>query len=72
MPLAPIKIDPDTFYPESSVVLNFGISSTALARGRREGTLRFRRVGGQTLYLGRWLLAWLGHVPTLLPEGGRP
>lgn len=63
MPLATIKIDPDAIYPEGSVVLFLEIPSSALARARREGALRFRRVGGRTLYLGQWLLDWLGQTP---------
>jgi hypothetical protein len=55
---AGVKIDPNTIYDDGDLVTNLGIASASLIRARREGQLRYRRVGHRALYLGRWLLEW--------------
>jgi hypothetical protein len=56
---AGILIHPECFYDDEAVYTALGISQGTLARARRAGDLRFVRKGQRTLYLGRWLLAWL-------------
>lgn len=55
----PARIDPDGVYSDGDVRLLLGLSSSALARARREGSLRFSRQGNSLLYRGVWLLDWL-------------
>jgi hypothetical protein len=57
--IKPIEIDADAIYDDAAVVLAIGIPSGVLARARRAGQLRFRRIGRRTLYSGRWLKEWL-------------
>jgi hypothetical protein len=57
--LAGVKIEPEAIYDDGALVLALGIASAALVRARRQGQLRFRRVGNRSLYLGRWILDWL-------------
>ncbi len=61
-----VRIDPDALYDDSSIVLALGIASATLIRARRDGVLRYRRVGRRAVYLGRWLLDWLS-APDALP-----
>jgi hypothetical protein len=60
-----IRIDPDALYEDGTVRLMLGLTSAALSRARRDGQLRYRRVGNRMLYRGRWLLDWL--APELDP-----
>lgn len=69
MSFTAIKIDPEALYPEGAVALALDIPSATLARARRSGALRSRRVGNRTLYLGRWLLDWLAQGPPALDTG---
>jgi hypothetical protein len=69
MPPNAIRIDPDALYAEGAVAIALDIPTATLVRARRAGTLRFRRVGKRTLYLGRWLLDWLAQDPP--KEGDR-
>jgi hypothetical protein len=55
----PVRIDPDAIYPDGELRLLLDLPSATLARERRAGRLRYRRVGQRTYYLGRWVLAWL-------------
>lgn len=48
---------PDAVYTEGAVCRALGL--TSLAHARKSEGLRFARKGQKTLYLGRWLLAWL-------------
>ena len=59
----PIRLDPEAIYDTHALRLLLGLSSAALARGRREGTLRYARRGRQTYYIGAWVLAWLSSAP---------
>jgi hypothetical protein len=56
---AAFRIDPDAVYDDGAVVLSLDISSATLVRARRDGALRYRRVGRRAVYLGRWLIEWL-------------
>jgi hypothetical protein len=53
-----IRFEPDAFYDEDALRL-LGFDGEALARARREGELRCRRVGRVRLYKGEWLQRWL-------------
>jgi hypothetical protein len=59
-----IRFDPEAFYDEDALRI-LGLDSQALARARREGDLRCRRVGRVRLYKGAWLQEWLSR-----PEEG--
>ena len=52
-------IDPDAVYDDGSLALALGVTAAALAKGRRDGTLRHTRKGQRILYLGQWVLDWL-------------
>lgn len=60
----PAKIDAAAWYDDNALYA-LGISTAALARARKGGAVRFRRVGrgGRNLYLGRWVVAWLTGEP---------
>ena len=53
-----MRFDPETFYDEDTLRL-LGLESQALARGRKDGTLRYRQLGRARLYKGEWLQEWL-------------
>ena len=55
----PLVIEPTAVYTDGDLVLGFDLTHAALARARRDGDLRSTRKGRRTLYLGRWVLAWL-------------
>jgi hypothetical protein len=55
----PVRIDPEAVYTDGDLRLLLDLSSASLARERRTGRLRCRRVGQRMYYLGRWILAWL-------------
>ena len=55
----PIRIDPDAIYTDGGLRLLLDLPGAALARERRSGHLRSRRIGQRTYYLGRWILSWL-------------
>jgi hypothetical protein len=55
----PFTIEDSSIYDDGSLVIGLGIPSSRLARARRSGSLRFTRVAGRPMYLGRWLLRWL-------------
>jgi hypothetical protein len=52
-------IDPVGIY-DDSVFDRLDIPSQTLSRARRNGELRYTRKGNRTLYLGAWVLTWLG------------
>jgi hypothetical protein len=56
---SPVRIDPEAVYTDGELRLLLDLPSTTLARERRAGRLRSRRVGQRTYYLGRWILRWL-------------
>lgn len=53
-----IKIDPELYYAEDTLRIQ-GLDSDALAKARREGGLRAKRVGSFWVYKGAWLIEWL-------------
>lgn len=53
------QIDPAAVYDDGALNVALGLSSAAIAQGRRDGTLRYTRKGQRTLYLGQWILDWL-------------
>jgi hypothetical protein len=55
----PIRIDPEAVFDDGVLYQILGLTPAALASARRARTLRFTRQGKRTLYLGRWVLAWL-------------
>lgn len=54
-----VDINPDAVFDDGSLHIAMGLSPSAIARARREGHLRYRRIGKRTLYLGKWILEWL-------------
>jgi hypothetical protein len=68
----PARIEPDAIYDDGSLRLSLGLTAATLARARRRGELRSTRKGARTLYIGRWVLAWLageGADEVTAPEG---
>jgi hypothetical protein len=57
----PIQIDPVSIYDDTLLSTLLGVSAQTLARARRGGDLRYTRKGQRILYLGAWVLAWLGN-----------
>jgi hypothetical protein len=57
--LEPVSIDPEALYDDGSLRQALGLTDAALSNARRAGTLRYNRQGKRTLYLGKWILAWL-------------
>jgi hypothetical protein len=53
-----LRFDPDAFYDEDALRV-LGLDGDTLARARREGVLRCRRIGRVRLYKGEWLQEWL-------------
>src|SRR5262245_62291592 len=67
--LRAVAIDPDAVFDDAALHNELGLSASAVRRARRAGELRYTRKGQRTLYLGRWVLAWLGGE-TAGPEVG--
>jgi hypothetical protein len=57
--IEPVRIEPNHLFDDSALYQTFGLSQTALAAARRNGSLRFVRHGHRILYLGSWVLSWL-------------
>jgi hypothetical protein len=57
--IAGIRLDSTAIYDDGALYCVLGLSSSALARARRLGLLRYTRQGNRTLYLGQWVLDWL-------------
>jgi hypothetical protein len=53
------EISATGWYDDEALYAELGISAQALAKARRERSLRFTRRGNRTLYFGQWVLAWL-------------
>jgi len=73
--LDPIRIDLDAIYAEGALCLLLGMTSSALARARRAGDLKHRRLGRVVLYRGEWVMEWLlgeSITPGRKPGGGAP
>jgi len=69
--LEPVRIEPEALYDDGALHVALGLTAAALASARRAGTLRFTRQGKRTLYLGKWILAWLEVEAAPQPEGVR-
>jgi hypothetical protein len=67
---AGITLDPDAIYDDGALYCTLGLSATALARARRDGSLRFTRQGRRILYLGEWVTSWLKHSAVTPQEVG--
>ena len=61
--IEPVLIKPEALYDDGSLRQALGLTEAALATARRAGTLRYARQGKRTLYLGKWVLAWLESAP---------
>jgi hypothetical protein len=59
----PVLIAPEALYDDSALHQSLGLSPASVAAGRRAGMLRYTRQGKRTLYLGKWILAWLESAP---------
>ena len=67
-----LTIDPAGIYDDGALVLSLGLTHAALADARRQGDLRFRRVGRRVIYTGRALLDWLeSHPAATVPASAR-
>lgn len=62
----PVKIDPDAIYGDGQIRLLLGLTSSTIAKARRDGSLRYSRKGRQLYYRGQDVIAWL------FGEGDRP
>lgn len=49
----------DAIYSDGDLVLGLNTTHAALATARRDGKLRFARVGRQIVYRGDWVREWL-------------
>jgi hypothetical protein len=58
--IAAVKIEPEAIFDDTALTLTFGVTPTAIAKARRNGTLRYTRKGRRVLYFGRWVIEWLG------------
>ncbi len=67
--IEPVSIDPEALYDDGSLRQALGLTDAALAKARRSGTLRYTRQGKRTLYLGKWILAWLESAAAPQAEG---
>jgi hypothetical protein len=67
----PVLIAPEAVYDDGALHVALGLTDTTLAAARRAGALRYARQGKRTLYLGRWILAWLESAATQ-SEAARP
>jgi hypothetical protein len=68
--IEPVQIDPEALYDDGALQQALGLTSAALAKARKAGTLRHTRQGKRTLYKGAWILEWLESEsgPTEAPE----
>jgi hypothetical protein len=57
-----VELAPNAIVDDGTLYLELGISSSATAKARRAGLLRYSKVGRRVLYLGRWVLEWLEHA----------
>ena len=70
--IEPVLIEPEALYDDGSLRQAIGLTDAVLANARRAGTLRYTRQGKRTLYLGKWILAWLESQAAAQPEAARP
>ncbi len=70
--IEPVLIEPGALYDDGSLRQALGLTDAALANARRAGVLRYTRQGKRTLYLGKWILAWLESQAAPQTEAARP
>lgn len=61
--VTPARIDHDAIYTDGELRLLLDLPSATLARERRSGRLRYRRIGRRVYHLGSWVLDWLRSMP---------
>lgn len=54
-----LEINVTSIYDDAGLRLGLGVTSSTLARARRDGSLRFVRRGHTNFYTGRAVLDWL-------------
>jgi len=65
-------IEAQRWYTEEELRRGGVLTESMLARGRRDGRLKYREPGrGKRLYLGQWLLDWLERPEEAEAVGGR-
>jgi hypothetical protein len=69
--IEPVLIEPKGLYDDGALRQARGLTDAALANARRAGMLRYTRQGKRTLYLGKWILAWLESQAAPQPEAPR-
>ncbi len=52
-------VDPDGWYRTGWLFDTLGIVEEQLMAARKEGRLRFTKIGNCTFYQGAWIIAWL-------------
>lgn len=68
--IEPIRIEPDALYDDGALRQCIGVTPSALAAARRDGTLRFTRVGKRIFYRGEWIAEWLDAAARKVEGGG--
>jgi hypothetical protein len=58
--VAGVQLHPHAIYDDGALYCELGLTAATLARARRSGLLRYTRQGKRVLYLGEWVLEWLG------------
>lgn len=66
----PHTIELEGLYDDKALGRLLGLRPGSLARARKAGELRFTRRGGQILYFGRWVTAWLAADESCLVAAG--
>ena len=70
--IEPVSIDLEALDDDGSLRQALGLTDAVLANARRAGTLRYTRQGKRTLYMGKWILAWLESEAAPQPEATQP
>ena len=53
-----LRLDPEAYYDERTLRI-MGLDGDGLEAAREAKELRCKEVGGQPVYKGAWLIAWL-------------
>jgi hypothetical protein len=70
--IEPVLIEPEAVYDDGSLRQALGLTDSALAAARKNGSLRFTRQGKRVLYLGKWITSWLESQAAPQREAVRP
>lgn len=54
------KIEPTNLYDDEAIYVAFGIERKDTSQAKQDGTLRYATIADRTLYLGQWIVDWLG------------